>query len=67
CSPAPRTMGELAKALGKVLRRPSFLPVPAFALDLALGRGRAEVVLSGQRVRPKRLIELGFPFEHPSL
>ena len=60
-APHPVTNRELARALGRVLRRPAWLPVPASALRLALGEMSA-VLLTGQRAVPKRLLEAGFAF-----
>ncbi|MEP7013413.1 MAG: TIGR01777 family oxidoreductase [Acidobacteriota bacterium] len=65
-APNPPTQAEFAKALGHVLHRPSFVPVPAFALRLALGE-MADMLLTGQRVVPKRLLELGYRFRFPDL
>jgi hypothetical protein len=65
-APNPRTMRDLARTIGKTLGRPSFFPVPAFALKLALG-GVAAALLADQRVLPKRLQEAGFEFNHPDL
>jgi hypothetical protein len=61
-APAPVTMNELARALGRALGRPSSMRVPAFALRLAFGKGLAELLLTGQRVAPRRLEEAGFAF-----
>ena len=67
-APTPVTNRDFAIALGHVLRRPAFLPTPAFALRLALGSEMAnEMLLSGQRVLPSRAIEEGFEFAHPGL
>lgn len=66
-APNPVTNRELSKTLGKVLRRPAFMPVPNFALTLMLGGELAETVKGGQRVMPKRAEELGYLFEHPEL
>jgi hypothetical protein len=65
---APETVrnSDLARALGKALRRPSWLPVPAFALRAAVGEV-AEYLLEGRRVVPAALEKLGFPFAHPTL
>jgi uncharacterized protein (TIGR01777 family) len=65
---APETVrnAELATSLGKVLHRPSWLPVPAFALRWAVGE-LAEYLLEGRRVVPAGLLALGFPFRHPTL
>jgi uncharacterized protein (TIGR01777 family) len=57
---------DLSRALGKSLGRPSWLPVPGFALRMALGEF-AEYVLQGRRVVPRRLRELGFTWTYPDL
>ena len=57
---------EFARALGTSLKRPSWMPVPAFALRLAVGE-LAEALLHGRRVVPTRLRELGFTWRHPEL
>jgi uncharacterized protein (TIGR01777 family) len=57
---------ELARAVGKALHRPSWLPVPGFAVRAALGE-LAEYVLHGRRVVARRLQELGFTWQHPTL
>ena len=59
-------MSEFGRTLAKVLGRPYWLPTPAFALHLLLGE-MATLVLDGQRVVPKRLLELGFQFHQPDL
>ncbi|HUQ03029.1 MAG TPA: TIGR01777 family oxidoreductase [Kofleriaceae bacterium] len=58
---------DLARALGKAMGRPSWLPVPAFALKVAVGGELAEYLLEGRRVVPGALEQLGFPFTHPTL
>lgn len=63
-APRPLTNQQFAKVLGQVLNRPSFIPAPAFALRLALGEMSA-LLLDGQRVEPKRLLEAGFTFRYP--
>ncbi len=60
-SPNPLTNADLARAVGRVLGRPSFIPVPGFALNLAFGEV-ADTILKGQRVVPHRLQEMGFTF-----
>lgn len=60
-APHPVTMKDFAAALGRVLHRPGFLPVPAAAVRLLLGK-MATVVLDGQRVVPKKAEALGFRF-----
>jgi hypothetical protein len=67
-SPAPATNTAFARALGRVLHRPAWLPAPAFALRLALGRELAdEVLLASQRLRPAVLERTGFRFADPDL
>ncbi|CAM8899280.1 unnamed protein product [Rhodiola kirilowii] len=63
-SPNPVRLGEMCDHLGKVMGRPSWLPVPDFALKAVLGEG-ASVVLEGQKVIPARAKELGFKFKYP--
>jgi uncharacterized protein len=57
---------EFARTLGRVLSRPAFLPVPGFALKIALGEVGA-VLIASQRCVPARARELGFEFAHPDL
>lgn len=66
CSPNPVRNKDLAEALGKALHRPSFMPAPGFMIKLVLGEF-GSVILEGQRVIPKRLLESGFIFQHPSI
>lgn len=65
-SPNPATNREFTKVLGEVLGRQTLIPVPGFAMRLALGEA-ASLVLDGQRALPKRLLELGFEFRFPEL
>ena len=65
-APHPVHMADLSHTLGQVLKRPSWLPVPGFALELMLGDG-AKVVLEGQQVLPKHTQEAGFQFRYPTL
>jgi uncharacterized protein (TIGR01777 family) len=66
-APSPVTNAELAAALGRVLRRPAALRVPAAAIRLALGELGELVVLGGVRVDPRRLRDAGFAFDDPTL
>jgi hypothetical protein len=66
-APHPVRNGEFTQALARVLGRPAVLPVPAFALRLALGEMADELLLSGTRAVPKRLSERGFRFEHAEI
>jgi hypothetical protein len=63
-APQPLTSRDFGRAIGRVMGRPAFLPVPAFAMRLAFGEV-ATVVLDGQRVLPQRLLDLGFSFRFP--
>ena len=65
-APNPVKMKQFCQTLGEVMNRPSWLPVPEFALELLLGDG-AIVVLEGQQVLPKRAQALGFQFQYPEL
>lgn len=65
-APNPVRMSDFCHALGDVLHRPSWLPVPAFALELLMGDA-AMVVLEGQKVLPKRALESGFTYKYPDL
>jgi uncharacterized protein (TIGR01777 family) len=66
CAPNPVTYRELAKTIGRVMKRPAFIPVPAIALRLVLGE-TADLVLHGRRAVPSRLQELGFSFRYPEI
>ena len=65
-APEPVTSRELARTLGRVLRRPALLPAPGFALRWLLGE-QAEILLASQRAVPQRLLEAGFSFGYPRL
>jgi uncharacterized protein len=65
-APGAVSNAELARAIGEVLRRPSWLPVPAAALRLRFGEG-ADPLLTGQRAVPAALERAGYRFRHPSL
>lgn len=65
-APNPVRMAELSQTMGQVLNRPSWLPVPSFALQALLGDG-AMVVLEGQQVLPQRTKAYGFKYEYPTL
>jgi hypothetical protein len=65
-APEPATGAELARAIGKALSRPCWLPVPAFALRLRFGEA-AGALLGGQRVRAGVLSARGFELRYPTL
>jgi uncharacterized protein (TIGR01777 family) len=66
-APAPVTNTEFTKTLGKVLSRPTVLPIPAFAIKLLFGEMGEALLLGGQRVAPERLLAGGFEFSFPNL
>lgn len=66
CAPSPARNGDLARAIGAALGRPSLLPVPGFAVRLLLGE-MAEMVLASQRVVPRVALARGHRFRHPDL
>jgi uncharacterized protein (TIGR01777 family) len=65
-APAPVTSRELSRAIGRALHRPSLLPVPGFAVRLAVGE-LAESILTGQRALPARAQALGYHFRYPDI
>ena len=65
-APNPVTNAQFGETLGKIMGRPSWLPLPAFAMKLLVGEV-SFVLLKGQRAMPKRLEEMGFTFDHPTL
>lgn len=66
-APDAATNAEFTKALGEALGRPTVLPVPSFALRLAMGEMAEELLLGGARVVPRVLQEHGFVWKHPQL
>lgn len=66
-APTPVTNAEFTRTLGIVLRRPALIPVPRFALKLAMGEMAEDTALASQRVRPRRLLENTFSFASPTL
>jgi NAD dependent epimerase/dehydratase family enzyme len=65
-APEPVTNRQFTSALGRALRRPAFVPVPAFALQALFGE-MASVLLASQRVIPRAALDAGFEFRHPAL
>jgi uncharacterized protein (TIGR01777 family) len=63
-SPEPVTMKVFCRKLGKVLKRPSWLFVPRFVLRPALGEMAEEMILTGQKVKPEKLLDAGFKFKY---
>ena len=66
-SPHPVTNREFTKTLGRVLRRPTILPMPAFAARLAFGEMADALLLSSSRVVPARLQQTGYEYQYPDL
>jgi uncharacterized protein (TIGR01777 family) len=66
-APNPVPNRELSKALGRALNRPAVMPVPGLTLDLMFGREFGKVLRGGQRVMPRRALDLGYEFRHPEL
>ena len=65
-APEHSTQRQFADAIARLARRPRLLRVPAFALRLALGE-MARLLVEGPRVTPRRLLDLGFAYRHPTL
>ena len=65
-APEPVTNKAFSKALGRALHRPAVAPIPGAAIRLLYG-DMAEIVTKGQRVIPRRTLELGYRFQHPDL
>jgi len=65
-APIPTTNYDLTKTLGRVLSRPTILPIPEFVLNLIFGEG-AKVLTQGQCVKPKRLLKSGFKFKFETI
>lgn len=66
-APEPVRNGAFAGALGKVLRRPAILPLPAWVVRLGLGDMGRELLLGGQRVLPEKVLASGFRFDRPDI
>ena len=66
-APNPVTNRAFSKALGQALGRPAAMPVPGLTLDLMYGREFGKVLRGGQRVLPRRALDLGYEFRHPQL
>jgi NAD dependent epimerase/dehydratase family enzyme len=64
-APETLTNHDFAKAIGRVMGRPAWLPVPGFAMKLLLGE-MADMIITGQRVVPRKAEELGYRFKYPT-
>jgi NAD dependent epimerase/dehydratase family enzyme len=65
-APGAVSQAAFARSAASVMRRPCWLPAPAWAVRLALGE-QADLLLEGQRVAPKRLLQEGFRFSYPEI
>lgn len=66
-TPNPVTNAEFTRTLGRVLRRPTIFPMPAFAARLAFGEMADALLLASQRVEPAKLLKAGYAFRYPEL
>jgi uncharacterized protein len=66
-APNPVTNRELSKAIGRALNRPAVMPVPGLVLDLKFGSEFGHVLRGGQRVMPRRALDLGYEFRHTDI
>jgi hypothetical protein len=66
-APHPVTNLEFTKTLGRVLKRPTLFPMPAFAARLAFGQMAEELLLASTRMEPARLLATGYKFQHREL
>jgi uncharacterized protein (TIGR01777 family) len=62
--PTPIRQADFARALGRALGRPAFVPLPAFAVKAAFGEMGREMLLGSQRALPRALLSAGFAFRH---
>lgn len=67
CAPESATNSDFTKAMGSVIGRPTLLPFPGFAVSLLFGEMGEEVLLGGTRAAPKKLLDSGFKFSHPTV
>jgi hypothetical protein len=63
-APHPVTNRDFSRALGQALGRPAVVPVPGLVLDLKFGKEFGQVLRGGQRVTPRRALDLGYEFRH---
>ena len=66
-APQPVTNAEFTETFGRVLNRPTVLPIPEFAIKLLFGEMGERLLLEGNRVLPKKLQDFGFEFKYPEL
>jgi len=66
-APEPATCEQIVKSLGKALKRPTFLRVPAWAMRLLVGVAAEELLLCSQKMSANKLLDSGFKFKHTTL
>ena len=66
-APEPVRASAFSKSLANALGRPAWFKIPSVAMNLGMGRERAEAILTGQRAVPTRLLGAGFSFRYPTL
>jgi NAD dependent epimerase/dehydratase family enzyme len=65
-APEAVTMNRFCEVLGRVIHRPSWLPVPGFALQVAMGE-LGTLMTTGQRISPAKALAGGYVFHYPTL
>lgn len=66
-APEPATCEQIIKELGRQMKRPTLIKVPAFAMRLLIGKAADELLLCSQKMKSHRLEQTGFVFKHPTL
>ena len=66
-SPNPVTNKEFSRVIGKIIHRPSCMPIPGFGLRLLFGEMADEMLLSGQKVLPEKAVKVGYKFKYTDL
>lgn len=66
-APHPVRNNDWTRILGTILKRPTLIPAPAFAMKLALGEMADAILLTGARIAPRRAMQAGFTFRYPDL
>lgn len=67
CAPEPVQQREIARAIGRALHKPAFMPAPSFALRMLLGEMADGMLLASQRAVPRVAIDGGFRWQYPDL
>ncbi len=67
CAPQETTNKDFTKALGRVLKKPTFFPLPSVVVTLTLGEMGQEALLTSTRAHPVKLMKAGYRFQHPEI